>query len=188
MLKKLLIGEIINVHGVKGALKVQPLTDDLSRFSRLKEVYVKDTKAKPDSKHLFNKTYKVISGLASGGFVLLRLYGIDDRDTADLFRGCFLEIDRKDAIKLPEDNYFIGDLIGCRVVETNGEELGLLHDVYQTGSNDVYAVKRPGKKDLLLPAIGSVVKDVDIENGVVTVELIAGLMDVYEEDGNEDED
>ena len=86
MLKTLLIGEIINVHGVKGALKVQPLTDDLSRFSKLKEVYVKDTKGKLDRNHLFNKKYKVISGLASGGFVILRLYGVDDRDTADLFR------------------------------------------------------------------------------------------------------
>ena len=188
MLKTLLIGEIINVHGVKGALKVQPLTDDLSRFSKLKEVYVKDTKGKLDRNHLFNKKYKVISGLASGGFVILRLYGVDDRDTADLFRGCFLEIDRKDAIKLPKDNYFIGDLIGCRVIDINGEQIGVLHDVYQTGSNDVYAVKRPSKKDLLLPAIGSVIKDVDVENGVISVCLIPGLKEIYEEDGNEDED
>lgn len=188
MLKKLLIGEIINVHGVKGALKVQPLTDDLSRFSKLKEVYVKDAKARPDGKHLYNKKYKIISALVSGGFVILRLYGIDDRDMADLFRGCFLEIDRKDAIDLPQDSYFIGDLIGAKVVEDSGDELGILHDVYQTGSNDVYAVKRPGKKDILLPAIGSVIKDVDIENGIVTVSLIPGLKEVYEEDGEENED
>lgn len=188
MLKTLLIGEIINVHGVKGALKVQPLTDDLSRFSKLKEVFIKNTKGKPDGNHLFDKKYKVISALASGGFVILRLYGIDDRDTADLFRGCFLEIERKDAIKLPEDNYFIGDLIGCRVVDTNGEPIGVLHDVYQTGSNDVYAVKRTSKKDILLPAIGSVIKEVDIENGIITACLIPGLKEIYEEDGNEDED
>ena len=99
-----------------------------------------------------------------------------------------MEIERKDAIKLPKDNYFIGDLIGCRVIDINGEQIGVLHDVYQTGSNDVYAVKRPSKKDLLLPAIGSVIKDVDVENGVISVCLIPGLKEIYEEDGNEDED
>ena len=188
MLKKLLIGEIINVHGVKGALKVQPLTDDLSRFSKLKEVYIKDTKNRPDSKGLYNKKYKIISALVSGGFIILRVYGIDDRDIADLFRGCFLEIDRIDAISLPEDNYFIGDLIGSKVVEDTGEELGILHDVYQTGSNDVYAVKRTGKKDILLPAIGSVIKNVDIHAGIVTVSLIPGIKEIYEEDGDNNED
>ncbi len=108
MLKSLIIGEIVNVHGVRGALKVTPLTDDPKRFRTLKQVTVSHQNHKKTKK----KIYAVVSAVLAGNFVLLQLEGIDDRDKAiEMLRGALLEIPREEAIVLPEDHYFIGDLI-----------------------------------------------------------------------------
>lgn len=190
MLTRLLIGEIVNVHGVRGALKVRPLTDHPARFSKLDEVDVimpgNASKKAPDGRMIESGKYKVLSASVSGEFVLLKLGGIYDRDTADLLRGAQLEIPREKAITLPKDSYFIGDLIGCSVYDTDsGELLGTVSDVFQTGSNDVYAITMPDKKEIMIPAIAQVVKEVDIEKGTVKVHLLPGLKEVYL---NNDED
>lgn len=180
MLRTLLIGEIVNVHGVKGALKVRPLTDRPARFSELDEVNVILPKNSP--KQDLSGSYKVVSASVSGDFVLLRLEGINDRDKADLYRNAKLEIPREKAIDLPEDTYFIGDLIGSSVYEITdgGEELlGKVTDIMQPGGNDVYVVTMPDKKEILLPAIAQVVKEVDIEKGIIRVKLLPGLREVY---------
>lgn len=190
MLEKFLIGEIVSVHGVKGALKVRPLTDHPIRFTKLDEVKVMLPKNSPKGVEL-TRNYKVISAIVSGGFVLLRLYGIDDRDQAELYRGAMLEIPREKAIDLPEDSYFIGDLIGCKVVEEleNGTEalLGKVTDVLQTGGNDVYQVMTPDKIQMLLPAIKQVVRHVDVEQGIIRVKMLPGLKEVYLNNDNNDE-
>ncbi len=190
MLDKFLIGEIVSVHGVKGALKVRPLTDHPVRFTKLDEVKVILPKNSPKGVEL-TRTYKVISAIVSGGFVLLRLYGIDDRDQAELYRGAMLEIPREKAIDLPEDSYFIGDLIGCQVMEEleDGTEslLGKVTDVLQTGGNDVYQVMTPDKIQMLLPAIKQVVRHVDVEQGIIHVRMLPGLKEVYLNNDNNDE-
>lgn len=195
MLERLRIGEIVSVHGVKGALKVLPLTDNPIRFCSLAEVDVVPKRGKGKGLNDGNcTTYKVISATPAGNVVLLKLYGIDDRDKAEQFRGMFLEIPREKAVKLPKDSYFIGDLLGCTVKTEEGEILGKLTDVQSTGANDIYEVTPEGtsgnkKKNVMwLPAIGEVIKDVDVAKGEIIVTLLPGLREVYETNGNGEED
>ena len=93
------------------------------------------------------------------------------------FRGKSLYVTRENAVKLQKDEYFIADMIGMRVVSTEGEELGTLTDVLQTGANDVYVVEQDGASQLLLPAIKDCIRDIDMEQMVMTVYLMPGLRD-----------
>ncbi len=173
MLEYLSIGEIVNVHGVKGALKVLPLTDDPSRFHRLKTVrVVRGTSV---------ASYPILHVGGSGSLILLTLEGVDTREKAEGLKGAFLEIPRQEAISLPEDSFFIGDLIGCQVYEMDGTCLGTVKDVLQTGSNDVYQVVDEQGRMLLLPALKQVVREVRIEQGLIRVELLPGLKEIYYE-------
>ena len=195
MLERLRIGEIVSVHGVKGALKVLPLTDNPIRFCSLTEVDIVPKRGGRKGADVTN--YKVLSATPAGNVVLLKLCGVDDRDKAEKFRGMFLEIPREKAVKLPKDSYFIGDLLGCTVKTEDGEVLGKLTDVQSTGANDIYEVtevvndgegsNKPKKKTIWLPAIGDVIKDVDVEKGEIIVSLLPGLREVYETSGEGEE-
>jgi len=173
MIDKFIVGRIINTHGVKGELKVKPETDDITRFNRLKKVFVilKGKKAE----------YEIISSRLYNDFVLLTLKGVDTMDKAIMMKNAILEIPREDAIELPEGSYFIGDIIGCTVRENGKDILGVVTDVLQTGSNDVYEVKDPDGKMLYIPAIGDVVIEINVEQSVIDVKLIPGLKEVYYE-------
>ncbi len=111
-------------------------------------------------------------------FVILKFKGIDNINEIEPYRGKDLLVTRKQAIPLEEGEYFISDLIGLRVVSDQGEVLGTLTDVLQTGANDVYVVKREEKKDLLIPAILQCILKTDLINGVMTVHLLEGLLDL----------
>lgn len=162
------IGQIVNTYGIKGFLKVVPYTDDITRFENLKSIYV-------ETKNSL-KTFIIEEVKYSKNLVLLKLKGIDDINTAEIYKNCYLKIDRKDAVELPEDSYFIIDLIGITVYTDNNEELGNIVDVYSTGANDIYVVKNELGKQVLLPAIGDVIKNVDIQNKKMIVHLIEGLI------------
>lgn len=95
----------------------------------------------------------------------------------------FLEIPREKAVKLPENTYFIGDLIGCAVKEENGNLLGTLTEVQSTGANDIYEITGTDKKKIWIPAIADVIKAVNVEQGEITVSLLPGLKEVYEDNG-----
>lgn len=162
------IGQIVNTYGIKGFLKVVPYTDDITRFENLKSIYI-------ETKNSL-KTFIIEDIKYSKNLVLLKLKGIDDINTAEIYKNCYLKIDRKDAVELPEDSYFIIDLIGITVYTDNNEELGNIVDVYSTGANDIYVVKNELGKQVLLPAIGEVIKDVDIKDKKMIVHLIQGLV------------
>ena len=102
--------------------------------------------------------------------------GIDDMNEAEKCKGLFLKIDRKDAKKLPKDTYFIADLIGLQVYTQEGKLLGKVDDIFKTGANDVYVVKDEKGKQILLPSIPDVLKQIDLENGKIIVHLIKGLI------------
>ena len=106
----------------------------------------------------------------------MKIKGIDDINDTEQYKNCILKIDRKDAVELPEDTYFITDMIGIEVYTEEGEKLGKLDDIFPTGSNDVYVVKDELGKQILLPAIGEVIKEVDIDNKKMIVKLIPGLI------------
>ena len=108
--------------------------------------------------------------------VLLKLKGIDDINIAEKYRNCYLKISRENAVKLPEDTYFIVDLLDIKVYTDEDIYLGNIIDVYPTGSNDIYVVKNEEGKQVLLPAIGEVIKNVDIQNKKMVVHLLDGLI------------
>lgn len=162
------IGQIVNSYGIKGFLKVVPFTDNVKRFDDLKTIYIEKNKKLSEMKIEEVKYHK--------NLVLLKLKGIDDINDTLEFKNCYIKIDRKDAVKLPEDTYFIVDLIDMDVTTDEGENLGKIVDVFPTGSNDVYVVKDELGKQVLLPAIGDVIKSVDVKNKKMVVHLIEGLI------------
>jgi len=109
------------------------------------------------------------------GMVLLKLKGIDTLEQAEQYKGLFLKIARKDAKKLPEGTYFIADLLGLEVYTEEGELLGKVEDIFNAGANDVYVVKDELGKQILLPGIKEVLKEIDLENEKIIVHLIKGL-------------
>ena len=162
------IGQIVNTSGLKGFLKVIPLTDDITRFEDLKTVYIQEKKDLVE--------FKIQEVKYSKNMVLLKLEGIDDIGEAEKFKNFYIKINRKDAVELEEDSYFIVDIIGCKVFTDENEFLGKVIDVFQTGSNDVYTVKTLDGKEILLPAIEDVIKDIDIANKKIVVKLMDGLI------------
>jgi 16S rRNA processing protein RimM len=164
----LAVGKVVNTHGVRGELKVMPMTSDPSRFDYLLFVTAK-YEGKP-------KEFRVTGARFHKNMVLLKLQGIDTMDEAEKLKGQELWVQRKHARPLEEDEFFICDLIGMDVYEEDNL-LGTLTDVLETGSNDVYVVKREGKKDLLLPALKSVVLKVDLDSKRMEVKVPEGLDD-----------
>lgn len=152
------IGQITKPHGVRGEVKVFSLTDSLEEFAALKKVYIDGVERKITSCKL--QTDRAI----------LKIEGIGSMDEAEKYRNKYLKIHREDAKELPEDSYYIADLIDCKVFDTEGEELGTVYDVIETGSNDVYWVK--GKKEVLIPALKDIVVKVDIENNEITIKPV----------------
>lgn len=149
------IGEIINTHGIKGEVKVYPLTDDIKRFKNLKKVFING-----EEKNILGCKFK-------NKFVVLKIEGIDSIEEANRYRNKYLEIKKENAVKLPEGSYFIADLVECTVVDEEGNTIGNMKDVMETGSNDVYVVQ--GEKEVLIPAIKQVVTNIDIENKIITI-------------------
>lgn len=162
------IGQIVNSYGLKGQMKVVPFTDNIKRFSKLKTIYIEIERQLKEFKIQEVKYHK--------NNILIKLENIDDINDAEKYKNCYIKIDRKDAVKLPEDTYFIVDLIGIEVFTEENILLGKIVDIFPTGSNDVYVVKDELGKQILLPAISEVIKNVDITNKKMIVNLIKGLV------------
>ena len=162
------IGVVTTAHGVKGELKVFPTTDDMNRFKKLKSLYVEKKNERKEFKISGVKFFKQ--------FVLLKLEGIDTMDDALLYKDADLLVDRKHAVRLEKDEYFITDLIGLDVFDENNIKIGILKEVYPTGANDVYEIETSVDKTFLLPAIKDCILDVDIKNKKMTVHILEGLI------------
>lgn len=162
------VGQIVNTFGVKGMLKVKPFTDDANRFEELKKVYI-CKKEKLEEVEIEEVKYHK-------DMVLLKVKGIDDMSEAEKVKGLYLKIDRKNAKKLPKDTYFIADLLGLEVYSDREELLGKVDDIFRTGANDVYVVKDEKGKQLLLPGISEVIKEIDLEKEKIIVHLLKGLV------------
>lgn len=170
MVDLLQVGVITSTHGIKGEVKVFPTTDDPTRYSYLKDVILDTGKEKIDLKVSGVKYFKQ--------FVIVKFKGINDINDIEKYKGATLWVTRENAVPLEENEYFIADLIGLKVVTDEGEEFGELNDVMQTGANDVYVVETyKDGKEVLLPVIDECVLDVDLEKGIVTVHIMEGLLD-----------
>lgn len=171
MEKEFKIGAIIKPHGVHGEFKVYSTTDDNQRFKKLKNVIVRTAKEE--------FTAKVVSVKASDTDVILKIEGYDTPESIEKLRKAELFVTRDNAVKLKKDEYFVADLIGLKVTDTDtGNVLGTLTDVLQTGANDVYEVTISEEKKVLIPAIKECIISVDVEAGNMKVHLLPGLMDL----------
>lgn len=168
MEKILQVGVITAPHGVHGEVKVFPTTDDPRRFKKLKEVLL-DTGKERIAMEIENvKFFKK--------FVILKFKGLDNMNDVERYRQKSLYVTRENAVRLNKDEYFIADLIGLQVRDEDGEELGVLKNVLETGANDVYVVEMKDGKELLLPAIKQCILQVEPEDGYVKVHVLEGLL------------
>lgn len=176
------VGVISSTHGIKGEVKVFPTTDEPKRFSRLKNVYVdfckKGLRGNSNSEYI---KLDISGAKYFKQFVILKFKGIDDINDVEKYKGMDIYVTRENAIPLEKDEYYIADLIGLKVISDDGREIGMLNDVIQTGANDVYEVSANenfGSKNILFPAIGECIKEVNIEEGTIKVHIMEGLLDL----------
>lgn len=162
----IVVGKIINTYGIKGQVKVYPYTDEIGRFSELKNVYLGEKKYKVEIENV--KFHK--------GFVILKFYGFNNINEVLLFKEDLIYIDDKSLRILPENHYFIFDLIDCEVVDISGKKLGYLTDVLQYSPNDVYQVKHKNK-EFFIPAVREFIKEVNIEEKKIVVRTIEGMIE-----------
>ncbi len=164
------VGIITSTHGVRGEVKVYPTTDDPRIFRRLKEVVLDTGREKINLEIEGVKFFKQ--------FVILKFKGLDNINDIEKYRQKSLYVTRKNAVRLQRDEYFIADLIGLKVQDEDGTELGTVKDVIETGANDVYEVEMADGRSLLLPAIKQCILNVDVENGMMQVHVLEGLLDL----------
>lgn len=163
------VGVISNTHGVRGEVKVYPTTDDIKRFDYLKEAVIDTGKEYIDVNVTGVKYFK--------NMVILKFEQFHNMDQVIPYKGMDLLVTRENAIPLEEGEHFIVDLVGCKVVTDDGEDFGELVDVLQTGANGVYVVKMNDGKEVLLPVIDECVLEKDVENKVIKVHIMKGLLD-----------
>jgi len=163
------VGKIINTHGLRGDVKIVTWTDYPEDFEEIERVYIR-RKTGDEMLNITNVKYQKNN-------IIVKFKEIADINEAEKYKNLVVYADREDLPELEEGAHYIADLIGLMVVDEDGEIIGELVDVFNTGANDIYDVKRAGKKNLLLPVIDEVVKDIDLENKKITVHVMEGLDD-----------
>lgn len=164
----IVIGKVVSTQGNKGEINVLPLTDSTDRFKDLTNVFLRNN---------HSQTISDIEKIRiKKDMVILKLKDIENIEEAKMIVGSFLEIKRKDAVKLSKDTYFIFDIIGLEVYTDNNIFLGKVENVISTGSNDVYIVKGKDKKELFIPAIREVIKNINLEKKRMTINMVDGLI------------
>jgi len=164
----IIIGKVVSTQGNKGEVNVLPLTDSIDRFKNLDNVFLRSKK----SQTILN----VEKIRKRKDTVILKLKDIENIEEAKMIVGSFLEVERKNAVKLPKETYFIFEIIGLEVYDENNIFLGKVENVISTGSNDVYVVKSKDKEELFIPAIREVVKNVNLEKKRITIKMLDGLI------------
>ena len=161
------IGVITSPHGLKGEVKVFPITDDIQKFKKLKEVILDTEKEHIPLEIEGVKFFK--------NLVIVKFKGIDDINDIQQYRQKSLLIKREQTEALKENEYFMVDLIGLQVFTEDGKVFGTLTDILETGANDVYVVKT-AEQEVLIPAIKDCVLKIDMENRRMDIHLMPGLM------------
>ena len=172
--KLIIIGKITGAHGVRGEVKVFPLTDDPRRFLKLKECFICGQN--------FEKPEDITchSARLDRGNVLVKFENVADRDKAELLRGRFIAVSRENAVKLKQGSYFIADLKGLTVIDDDRGDLGTVVDCFETGSQFTLEIKRDKRKNLMVPFVKVYCYEVDIEAGFIKCRLPEGLYELYD--------
>lgn len=164
----IIIGKIVSTQGNKGEVNVLPLTDSTDRFKNLATVFLRS-----------NNTQTILNieeTRIKKDRIILKIKDIKNIKEAKTIVGSFLEVERKNAVKLPKDTYFIFEIIGLEVYTENNVFLGKVENVISTGSNDVYIVKNKDEEELFIPAIREVIKDVNLRKKRMTINMVDGLI------------
>ena len=161
------LGQIVNVRGLKGEVKLNSFAEDDAVFETLKTVFLKR------KNEMIEKQIEKVSYTKNQ--VVLKFKDCNSIDEAEALRNTYLLVKREDLGELSEGVYYLADLIGLDVYTEEGELLGKVDDIYSTGANDIYVVKNEEGKEKLLPGIDEVIKNIDIEAGRITVNLLEGL-------------
>lgn len=164
MKEKITVGKITSAVGIKGELRVYPYTDVPERFSEIKTIQIEQ------------ELYQIEKVSYRKGMVVLKVRGIEDRTAAELQRDKKLYIDKEELWEIPEDTYFVSDLLGCAVYNEDGMQIGILSDVIQNSAQDLYEIKTAEDKTFLIPAVKEFILDVDIAKRKIIVHLIEGLV------------
>lgn len=160
----LVVARIVSPQGNRGEVKAELVTDFPERFASTSALYLGDE----------HQRYEVEGYRLLDRVVVLKLRGVESIDQAQQLKGALVEVPEEESVELPSGHYFWHQIIGLRVVTGEGEELGTVDDILETGSNDVYVVHNGGE-ELLIPAIKDAVRSIDLEKGVMTVRLLPWL-------------
>ncbi|MEG3071109.1 MAG: 16S rRNA processing protein RimM [Peptococcaceae bacterium] len=162
------VGKVLNTQGRTGAVRVLPLTEHPERFAVNSQMYVSLKESR--------KLMTVESVVPHKRYLIVKFKEIADMNGAVELKGALLEITRTNLLPLPEDTYYIFDIIGLTVKDKTRGSLGEITDILQTGANDVYIVET-GSRQVLIPALKQVVKKIDLPGRTMFVELPDGLVD-----------
>lgn len=171
--ERVTIGKIVGVHGVNGTMLLFPLTDFPERFFNMKKL----TLEKPGVPSQIVNVTKLLPYEGKDTF-FLQIENVSDRTLAESFKGSFVTVSKEERVELSDDEYWIDDIVGLKVIDNaTGAELGLVHEVLQTGSNDVYLIKTEEGQIRPIPSLASTINKVDIQEGVMLVTIPEGLWD-----------
>jgi 16S rRNA processing protein RimM len=162
------VGKIVGVHGIKGYVKIQCEAESFSIFALGHSVIVRDSKGN-------SRVTEIVDAKPQGRVLLLLLKGISDRSAAEMLPGSDLLVEKTRLPKLEPDTYYWADIVGMSVVSVDGQHIGNIASLIETGSNDVYVVKTPDNGEILIPAIASVVLEIDLNRKIMRVNLPEGL-------------
>lgn len=163
------VGVISSTHGIRGEVKVFPTTDDVKRFKRCKKLMLDTREGWQELEVEGVKFFKQ--------FAILKFQGINSINEAEAYKGQGLFVTRENAVELKKNEYFIADLIGLRVLDEQGAQIGTLRDVMETGANDVYVIEMTDGRELLLPAIRECVLEMNLQEQYIRVHIMEGLLD-----------
>ncbi len=168
MIKYFKIGQIVNTQGLKGEMRVYPLTDYKERFEEIDWIYIgEDLQTK----------YEIEKARYKNDMVILKIKGIDNINEVERLKNKYLMIPRENARALEEDAHFIADLIGLKVYLVEGEYIGKLKEVMQPGGNDIYVIEREDGKEVLIPAVKKFVPEINITEGKMIIDPIEGMVE-----------
>lgn len=162
------VGEIIKAQGIRGEVKVIPHTDNLERYGQIRRVFFKDSAGW--------RELKIQSFRPFNGFVLMKFFGIDDLTAANSLGRGLIMIPRSERPELEDGRYYYDQIKGLKVFTVEGKYLGAIVKIMETGANDVYIVK-DGPREILIPALKSVIKEIDLKQTRMLVEPLPGLLE-----------
>lgn len=169
MSEKVRIGQIVNTQGLNGEVRIYPLTDHKERFEELEYLFLEDE---------IGTKLEVERVRYKGQLAIVKFKGLNSVNDVEKLREKYIVIDKEDMRVLPDDTYYIFDLVGSRVIDEDGNYIGKLMDVIQNAAQDIYVIEHDeSSKKILVPAVKEFIKEINIEEKIIKVRLIEGMVE-----------